>query len=600
MKKAAIVIGVNSVGDLPVLRAAASGAQSFGGWLATEGFEVKYFVDNERPVAVADITKAITSLIDGGPLQQLVVYFSGHGFLSNYSEYWMLSGAPRDANEAFSVRESVELARECGIPNVVMISDACRSTPQSLNAERVRGSLIFPNEPLAQDTRPEIDRYFAALPGDPALEMVVDRSVNQHEGIFTHCFLQAFRQPDTEMVRQVEDEGRVIRVIPNRCLKDYLRRTVPVLMKGKGFMVHQIPDAIVESGESVYLGRATVTAEAEVAPSKASPLEVFSVRDVARARVGEAFDLVSYLRPIGLGPDSLPMPDSERAALDQAALQTGFEKSVELIGDAQAQGAQHFETRTGFKVFGAPVSEAVGLNIRAELLNPNDRTEPAYVKLHPGQAGALGSGPASSVVLRFNDGSGTVLAGIEDYIGTVAVEDGRIVNVSYVPSDNSPRWDDYLLYARPRLEKLRAIAAAAARYGVFRVDRDNARKVGDQIRYLKSIDPTLGLYAAYAYTEVGLTDDVRSVLEAMENDLRVWIFDVGMLAGALAGGGSPLPIVPFCPMLSQGWGLLRVKRTTVPPVVEEAAKHLLPALWTTFDSTGMDLIFRGIRERRIS
>jgi hypothetical protein len=53
-------------------------------------------------------------------------------------------------------------------------------------------------------------------------------------------------------------------------------------------------------------------------------------------------------------------------------------------------------------------------------------------------------------------------------------------------------------------------------------------------------------------------------------------------------------------MLSQGWALLRVKRVKVPPVVEEAADYLLPALWTTFDSTGMDLILKAIHEGRIS
>jgi hypothetical protein len=50
MEKAAIVIGINSTGELPVLRAAASGAQSFGAWLTGEGFDVRSFVDDNRAV----------------------------------------------------------------------------------------------------------------------------------------------------------------------------------------------------------------------------------------------------------------------------------------------------------------------------------------------------------------------------------------------------------------------------------------------------------------------------------------------------------------------------------------------------------------------
>jgi hypothetical protein len=220
------------------------------------------------------------------------------------------------------------------------------------------------------------------------------------------------------------------------------------------------------------------------------------------------------------------------------------------------------------------------------------------VRLHPGEPGVCGQGYVSSVVLRFADGSGTVLAGLEDYIGTVAVDQGRVVNVSYVPSINSKLWGDYQT-ERPRLEKFRAIVATAARYGVFRVDKENAGSVADQIRYMKCIDPTLGVYAAYAYAEVGMSDKVLSVMSYMEGGLNTRLFDVALLAGTL-GGGRPHPeVVPFCPMLSQGWNLLRVKGAAIPAAIEATADHLLPALWTTFDAAGMDLIFRAIDRREI-
>ncbi|MBI3301688.1 MAG: caspase family protein [Deltaproteobacteria bacterium] len=584
MNKAAIVIGVNRTGNLPVLRAGVSGAKQFATWLTGEGFDVRFFGDDQNPVTAAAITQEITALVDQGTLEQLVVYFSGHGFLHNYSEFWMLSGAPRNANEAISVRENIELARECGIPSVAMISDACRSTPQSLLAERVRGSLIFPNEPVSHNVRPEIDRYFATLPGDPALEMVVDESVKQHEGVFTYCFLQAYRQPDAEMIRQVVSDGQVLRVVPNRSLKEYLRREVPVLMRNKNLQVGQLPDAIVESGDSVYIGRTVSTAGITV-----TIRDIVDVRDVAR---------VALSRAIGSPVD---VPKSVEDMIDGAAVQSDFDVSVGLVSTAQGRGTEHFETRTGFKVFGAHVSEALGLNMQAELLDGGVSTEPAYVRLHPGRMSSGGAGDVSSVVLRFADGSGTVLAGIENYIGTVVVDNGRVVDVSYVPSDNSYRWHEYA-GERARLEKLRAIVATAARFGVFRVDRENASEIADQIRYLKSIDPTLGLYAAYAYAEVGLRDQVQSVMDYMKGDLSAMLFDVAMLAGTLAGpqAGSPYPVVPFCPMLSQGWTLLRVKRAKVPPAAEEASNHLLPALWTTFDPTGINLILRAIHERRIS
>ena len=203
MQKAAIVIGVNATGDLPVLSAAVSGASQVVDWLRREGFHVEKFLDTRRPVVASDIFTAVAKLVDQGTLEQLVIYFSGHGFLFNSSEHWMLSGAPDNPNEAISLTESVLLSRECGIPSVVFISDACRSTPQSLRAERVRGSLIFPNQGVSASVDAEVDRFFATLPGEPALEMPLTESAGQYQGIYTACFLDAFRHPDEDMIRSV-------------------------------------------------------------------------------------------------------------------------------------------------------------------------------------------------------------------------------------------------------------------------------------------------------------------------------------------------------------------------------------------------------------
>src|SRR5688572_14384740 len=51
---------------------------------------------------------------------------------------------------------------------------------------------------------------------------------------------------------------------------------------------------------------------------------------------------------------------------------------------------------------------------------------------------------SGSVLLQFASGAGTVLAGLPGYIAAVNVENGGVVNVSYVPSTNSSRWPEYL------------------------------------------------------------------------------------------------------------------------------------------------------------
>jgi hypothetical protein len=588
MNKAAIVIGVNNTGQLPVLNAAVSGAEKVGQWLSREGFKVYRFVDTRRPVTANAICKKIRTLVDQGTLEQLVIYFSGHGFQLNFTEYWMLSGAPDNANEAICLLENIELARACGIPNVVLISDACRSTPDSLAAGRVRGSLIFPNEAVSQSVSPEIDRFFATLVGRAAVEMIVKESVKQYEGIFTHCFLQAYRTPDANMIRAVRVGQKAINVVPNRLLKEYLRREVPAHLLQKSLKVGQLPDAIIESGDDFYL--APVRPESLSFPTgEPTPRQIIDVQDVAEVALTQA-----------MGAAALA-PKSIIEAIDARGVdQTDFAASVEQVDQAQQQGRGHYETRTGLTVVGAQVAEAYALQMGVVMLNPGDSLNPAHVRLIPPAAGGLGYPGVSSVILRFAGGTGTVVAGLENYIGTILVENGRVVNVSYAPSDNSHLWNDYQ-YERDRLEKLRALVAAAASHGVFRVGRENAQSMANAIRYLKSIDPTLGLYAAYAYADIGMREEVKSVLEYMEADLAARLFDVAMLANepAEAHLSQPHRVVPFCPLLAQGWSLLRVKQAKIPAAAERASEYLLPALWTTFAPAGMDNIVSIIQERGI-
>jgi hypothetical protein len=88
--RAAVVIGVNQAGDLPPLNGAVSGAAMVGDWLSKEGFEVTLITDEDqqqRPVTRVQIFNAIRALVSRGTLEQLVIYFSGHGYISGYSEY---------------------------------------------------------------------------------------------------------------------------------------------------------------------------------------------------------------------------------------------------------------------------------------------------------------------------------------------------------------------------------------------------------------------------------------------------------------------------------------------------------------------------------
>lgn len=132
-KKCAVIIGVNKTGGLPVLSAAVSGAEDFDKWAVSQGFDTFLLTDKDDSVVTVKMIKdAVAGFVNQKVYEQMIVYFSGHGILkSAMDEYWLLSEAPVDSNEAVSVQPSRFLSHRCGIPNVVFISDACRSVPWS-------------------------------------------------------------------------------------------------------------------------------------------------------------------------------------------------------------------------------------------------------------------------------------------------------------------------------------------------------------------------------------------------------------------------------------------------------------------------------------
>jgi hypothetical protein len=256
---------------------------------------------------------------------------------------------------------------------------------------------------------------------------------------------------------------------------------------------------------------------------------------------------------------------------------------------------EHFESGTGFGVVGTSVVEAIAVTgAQANILAPGDGRNPGVVRIEPGGV------PAASVAFRFSNGRGAVLAALRGYVCHVLVEGNSVTNVSYVPSDNSWRWRSYL-ERRERIEALRAAAAAATRLGVFRLDdKQRAADLAEHIRVEKGLDPTLGLYAAYAYSEADRRDDIASVLTYMREDLNADLFDVAMLARRMAERPStPPPVVPFCPLLTQGWNYLRARGVVLPKVLDEAQDELEPALWTTFKPSRILAIMEAVKRREL-
>ena len=586
-QRAAVVIGVDRAGDLRPLRAAAGGARKVAAWLRREGFDpVVELVDDPGPVTVAQVFAAVRPLVDRGTVKQLVIYFAGHGFINGYSEHWMLSAAPDNPNEAVSLIESVALARQSGIPHVVFISDACRSRSESLRTERVRGSLIFPNARSAPPVPSDIDQFLATLVGDPSWEVPVDQSASAYAGVYTATFLDAYRNASADMVRPIGD----LMVVPNAKLKDYLAREVPLRAAQASITLKQRPETQVVSGELTYIGKYLPRPPG---PASSGPVaqSVANIQTLAQARLD-----MTGLKVFATGW----RPQVDSAGLSRVGRESGFDAATRNVANARGL-SDKLRARCGFSILGAHVERVIApAGVIAEFVNSGDPPRrSALIEVQ------LLHRPAASVCIQFSNGEGSVLAAIDGFVGSLTVDEAGVNNVSYVPARSSPLYSSYES-ERERLDELHAVVAASARFGVFRIEapKDNresiARNMADRIRMLKGVDPTLGLYAAYAYFDAGLPGQVRSVNDAMRSNLSgIKLFDAAMLAGELQGRDAGQDTFPFVPMLSQGWSLLRVKGVRVSEELAAMRDNMRNALWLTLRREGVVFAVKAMSSDRI-
>ena len=553
---------------------------------------VKVITDEKGPVEAGQIKKAVRDIISLGTIGQLIIYFAGHGVAINRSEYWLLSGAPDDSQEAVNVEGSVVLARQCTIPHVVFISDACRTAPEGIQAQSIKGSEIFPN-PSHSGPDKAVDLFFACLLGQPALEVKDPvQAADGYSAIYTEAIVQSLNG-DPEAICDVKTEGGVPRAYVRPWpLKEHLPDQVARLLEAKrvSMSITQTPDARITSNPRAWLSRLDRPQPAQTrgdlpglesvkpkpTPPKRESLITLSQQMTRLVLAGK--------RPIRGG---MLQEIAETRKLGQI-----LESSLDRA--AAAFGPTHFETECGFKIRGKKVVEAIGRTVVAELLG--DEGDLVRISRVPA--------PAASVLLRFSDDSGVLLPAIPGFIAALSFDGTELENVSYEPSMGSWRWG--ILQDQPKLanelNELRTLIAASAQLGIFRLDRKDADELAIRLQMAKVADPTMALYAAYAYHALGQKARIKQMQRFLYADLKLRLFDIALLASKPTG--RPVKVkkgtYPVFPLLSQGWPLLSAYGHEPISELENLQQHLIPSLWTLFDKGGVQLIRAAIDAGKIS
>jgi hypothetical protein len=579
MERAAILIGVKKTGNLPELQAATSGVQQMAQWARLQGIpdsRIKVLTDESGEVRIHQISDAIEAVVGLTTVEQLIVYFSGHG-VNNRGEYWLLSRAPANPNEAVNVNGSVQVAGYCGIRHIVLISDACRTAAEGIQAQHVEGGNIFPNEPVSGLENP-VDVFFACARGKPALEVKEPiEAARRFSALYTDVLVEYLKGKHPEVLDYEEEEGIDVGLVRPRKLKDRLRDSVSTRLKeklGAAPTINQTPDARITS-ENTWLSRipgVSRPATPVVPVSRAAPINPFTVSEalVSHAIAGDLKRWRDVLTVAGGLEETSLLRDS-------------------AITYTTAFGPSHFETNCGFKLRGGEVARALCKETSAEILD----AEGTIIRVRPMPR------PGTAVLLELKNGTGVLVPAIQDFVAELTFENNELVNVSYEPSDYSSRWGEYA-NRLGELRTLRASIAASVGLGVFRLSGDDALKLARHMQIAKGVDPSMALYAAYAYHDLQRRDLIKEMQSYLRGDVGLTFFDISLLSGERPGKAAGLErVVPPFPMLGQGWTLLSAFRAELAGSLRDLRQHLLPGLWTMFDTGGLAKLAAAIQSGEI-
>ncbi len=505
MERAVILIGVGRARDLHELPAVGDGIKAMEQWANSQGLpadRVTTITDLDgEPVTLSAVTAAVNKYVGSKVVEQLIIHFCGHGMVVDMNEVWLLSDAMEFGHEAVSVAKSTFAATSGVIPHVVMVSDACRTAPETIADAASVGSSIFPTK--RHGNRCFVDVFYATRRGEPALQVsstdVRTDAAPVYHPVYTEVFAEALQGDYEDVVEEVDDElgpARLVRVGP---------------------LYKALPDLVYDRLESLKT-TASQTPDGDICYDTGQ-------------------NWVSRIPPVGPGLEgrrgrSPRAPDTGRAP----------DHLAELAGEAASRLMQ----------LPAP-PPIVGVHVVGAEIEVAD-AGPAPVSVN-GQdiVVEVGSSPLWPLLLGLHRGGLVVVPVFGNRVVSVVVEDGQLVDVVYAASDRPV----------PPSEE-RAWLGAASRWVLPWWDVTSPEDIVQGYADLTDRDPAAGVLVAHALVELGRPDLVEALVRpAMLPDVALLAGVAGANKGVFPPmfsrtwpflgehGLAPLPETP--PRLTSPW-----------------------------------------------
>lgn len=323
-----VLVGVARTGGrFPELRAVPGAVAAVRDWAVAQGVPddllLTYTDADGGPVDAGAVLAGVRGLLDRGDVEQLVLYFSGHGINTGSSEFWLLPGAPEDGGQAVNVSLTAWYAERLPVRHVVLLSDACRTAATSTQELAIQGTAVVPNLP-PRGPAAAVDVFYACALGDPAYELTDPAAAGAaYRAVFTSALVAALRGDHPAVVGGDDGAAPAAGLVRPWPLKRALPGLVAAELTAAGapLAVAQTPDARLSSDPDVaWLSRLVPWP-----PAGAEGHESLTAADVPPPEAG----------PAPLPPEIATAAD--RLAVGLALAEPGPAASVRVLGDPAAE-----------------------------------------------------------------------------------------------------------------------------------------------------------------------------------------------------------------------------------------------------------------------
>jgi hypothetical protein len=539
VSRALIAIGVSRAPPLDTLEGAIADAKDLAEWARSNKYEHVHVLTDDKlgsTVTAIEIYDCCERLLSIPDLEQLLIFFSGHGFspLPGH-EVWLLSGWKTDANQGINVSTSVLLARGRERPRIAFIADACRDTSNDLLG--TTGMVILP-KPDIRFGNSHVDEFYATPFGDVSQQYQPAKRLKSY-GVFSKELLKGLKGA------AATNRGRK-RVVTSRSLEDYLRSAVPKACAEISGASIQFPDA--------------------------------------RAQWQEPKDIYSEI----IGPAPLPRKlfrgSSPTVRNDLAERDRKI--SAEAKSYQSAEGRESFETATGVTVVGADVRLAVANAGVVDCFRENDAWQ---IRVADERHGGIPTEPCTLMVQIWHDrwpGYWMAIPIFPELIATAIVDENGFSSLNYRAARRFRAPFAAAIYRET--EPMLAEVSAMFRFGLM-PSPARLQAMIQKMRESKFENPALAVIAAHICYRLG---DLSQIYE-MENYPigrgPYTPYDFLLLTGRKEPGPYRKTAGHF-PILSSGWGLLPGAEFSVNQKLLVAARGLAPSLWTFADPTAGEVL----------